>query len=159
LIEIHHRRFAVGALVLSNFGRTGDLVLPNGQKADPIQPYQPESGSIIIILGTDVPLDHRQLSRVARRAGAGIARLGSFWGHGSGDIAIAFTTADPLPHDPAVPFLSIERIHDGSIDLVFQAVVEATMEAVLNALCLAKPTLARDGRMVPALSDWLAQHP
>ncbi|MBP0437201.1 P1 family peptidase [Tianweitania sediminis] len=158
LISIASRSFTVGALVLSNFGRAGDLILPDGRRADPRQAKQPESGSIIIILGMDVPLDNRQLSRVARRAAAGLARLGSFWGHGSGDISIAFTTADPVLHSSASPFMSIERIHDGSIDLVFEAAVEATTEAILNALCFASPARGRDGRMVPALGDWLTQH-
>ncbi|QPC86354.1 S58 family peptidase [Mesorhizobium sp. NBSH29] len=155
LVEIGSRPFTLGALVLSNFGRTGDLILPNGRRADPKGPSQPESGSIIIILGTDLPLDDRQLNRVARRAGAGIARLGSFWGHGSGDIAIAFTTADPLPHASSSPFSSISRMDDRHIDLVFEAVVEATSEAVLNALCAAQSVIGRGGREIPALADWL----
>ena len=154
-IEIGSRAFTLGALVLSNFGRTGDLVLPDGRRADPKGLNKPESGSIIVLLGTDVPLDDRQLNRVARRAGAGIARLGSYWGHGSGDIAIAFTTADPLPHASPSPIISISRIDDRYIDLVFEAVVEATSEAVLNALCTAKSAVGRDGRTIPALSDWL----
>lgn len=125
--------------------------------ADPKGLSPPESGSIIIILGTDIPLDDRQLNRVARRAGAGIARLGSYWGHGSGDIAIAFTTADHLPHFPASPFSSIARLDDRRIDLVFEAVVEATAEAVLNAMCAAKSVVGRNGRRIPALSDWLKE--
>jgi D-aminopeptidase len=142
---------------LSNFGRAGDLILPDGRRADPKGLSTPESGSIIIVLGTDIPLGDRQLNRVARRAGAGIARLGSYWGHGSGDIAIAFTTADPVPHVPSSPFSSIVRIDDGRIDLVFEAVVEATAEAVLNALCAAKSAVGRNGRRIPALADWLKQ--
>jgi D-aminopeptidase len=156
-LEIGSRAFTLGALVLSNFGRTGDLVLPDGRRADPRGLIRPESGSIIVLLGTDLPLDDRQLNRIARRAGAGIARLGSYWGHGSGDIAIAFTTADPLPHTPSSPFIPISRIDDGYIDLVFEAVVEATSEAVLNALCAAESTVGRDGRKIPALTDWLKE--
>jgi len=157
LVEIGSRTFALGALVLSNFGRSGDLVLPDGRRADPRGLNKPESGSIIIVLGTDLPLDDRQLNRVARRAGAGIARLGSYWGNGSGDIAIAFTTADPLPHAPTSPFLTISRIDDGCIDRVFEAAVEATAEAVLNALCAAEATVGRNGRTIPSLADWLKE--
>lgn len=156
-LEIGSRSFTLGALVLSNFGRAGDLILPDGRRADPKGLIRPESGSIIIILGTNVPLEDRQLNRVARRAGAGIARLGSYWGHGSGDIAIAFTTADPLPHASSSPFSSISRVDDRYIDLVFEAVVEATSEAVLNALCTAKSAIGRDGRKIPALTDWLKE--
>jgi D-aminopeptidase len=156
-LEIGSRVFTLGALVLSNFGRAGDLVLPDGRRAHFKGLSTPESGSIIIILGTDIPLDDRQLNRVARRAGAGIARLGSYWGHGSGDIAVAFTTADPVPHAPSSPFSSVVRIDDGRIDLVFEAVVEATAEAVLNALCAAESAVGRNGRRIPALADWLKQ--
>lgn len=157
VMKIGDRGFTLGALVLSNFGRAGDLILPDGRRADPKAISRPESGSIIIILGTDIPLDDRQLNRVARRAGAGIARLGSYWGHGSGDIAIAFTTADPLPHVPSSPFSSIARLDDRRIDLVFEAVVEATAEAVLNAMCAAQSVVGRNGRRVPALSEWLRE--
>lgn len=159
MLEIGGRSFVLGALVLSNFGRSGDLILPDGRKADPKGVKFAENGSIIVVLGTDLPLDDRQLTRVARRAGAGIARLGSFWGHGSGDIALAFTTADPVAHAPDAPFLSIERLDERRIDLVFEAAVEATAEAVLNALCAAKGVLGRNGREFPALADWLTEHP
>lgn len=156
-VEIGSRAFTLGALVLSNFGRAGDLVLPDGRRADPKGLGEPESGSIIIILGTDIPLDDRQLNRAASRAGAGIARLGSYWGHGSGDIAIAFTTADPLPHVSPSPFISISRVDDRYIDLVFEAVVETTVEAVLNALCAAQGVVGRNRRRIPALTDWLKE--
>lgn len=156
-IEIERCAFTLGALVLSNFGRAGSLTLPDGRNADPKALARPESGSVIIILGTDIPLDDRQLNRVARRAGAGIARLGSYWGHGSGDIAIAFTTADLVPHAPASAFLSIRRLDDGLIDLAFEAAAEVTAEAVLNALCAATSVTGRDGRRFPALADWLKE--
>jgi D-aminopeptidase len=156
-MKIGDRVFTLGALVLSNFGRAGNLVLPDGRRADPKGLDKPESGSVIVVLGTDIPLDDRQLNRVARRAGAGIARLGSYWGHGSGDIAIAFTTADPQPHVPASPFMSIIRLDDRRIDLVFEAVAEATAEAVLNALCAAGSAIGRSGRRIPALKDWLRE--
>ena len=160
LLGIGGRSFTLGALVLSNFGRAGDLILPDGSRPGPRQPgpidaQKPESGSIIVILGTDIPLDSRQLSRVARRAGAGIARLGSFWGHGSGDIAVAFTTADLLPHPAPSPFISMERLDESHIDLVFEATVDATAEAVLNALCAAGSVTGRNGCRFPALSEWL----
>jgi D-aminopeptidase len=90
-------RFHLGVLVLANFGRAGDLRLPDGRRANPADPAMAERGSVIVVLATDVPLEHRQLRRVARRAGAGLARLGSFWGHGSGDVFLAFTTANRVP--------------------------------------------------------------
>ncbi|MCR2346227.1 P1 family peptidase, partial [Salmonella enterica] len=77
----------------------GDLTLPDGRHPTPDFPDQPEKGSIMMIMATDIPLEHRQLQRVIRRCGAGIARLGAFWGHGSGDIVIGFTTGNTIDHD------------------------------------------------------------
>lgn len=145
--------FTLGALVLANFGRAGDLVLPDGRRPDPRSVSAPERGSVIVVLATDLPLDQRQLQRVARRAGAGLARLGAFWGHGSGDIALAFTTADPVPHQAPL-FQTLRRLEDDLIDLPFRAAAEATQEAVLNALAAAPATMGRDGRFFPALADW-----
>ncbi len=158
-VDIAGAGFLLGALVLSNFGRSGDLVLPDGRRPHPRNPDEAEKGSIIVVLATDIPLGDRQLQRVARRAGAGIARLGSFWGHGSGDLAIAFTTADPVAHTPQEPFQPVRRLDDNHIDKVFQAAAEATSEAVLNAMCAAKPASGRDGRHFPSLGDWLAALP
>lgn len=156
LMRIDGRDFTLGALVLANFGARGDLVLPDGRRPDPRGPLEAERGSVIVILATDLPLGDRQLQRVARRAGAGLVRLGAFWGHGSGDLALAFTTADPVAHDPAEAFAPQRRLDDARIDLPFRAAAEATQEAVLNALCMAPAVKGRNGRLFPALSDWLA---
>ncbi len=153
-MAIADQTFTLGALVLANFGRSGDLILPDGRRPDPrgVQ-SPPERGSVIVILATDLPLADRQLARVARRAGAGLARLGAFWGHGSGDIALCFTTADPVAHE-APAFQPITRLDDNLIDLPFRAAAEATQEAVLNALCAATPAAGRSGRPYPSLADW-----
>jgi D-aminopeptidase len=155
VMEIDEERYTLGALVLANFGAAGDLVLPDGRRPDPRSPAVPERGSVIVVLATDLPLGDRQLQRVVRRAGAGLARLGAFWGHGSGDIALAFTTADPVAHDPETAFAPQRRLADRFIDLPFRAAAEATQEAVLNSLCQAVATPGRGGRHFPALSDWL----
>ncbi len=157
LMQIGGQSFTVGALVLANFGSAGDLVLPDGRRPDPRQPALAERGSVIVVLATDLPLADRQLQRVARRAGAGLARLGAFWGHGSGDIALAFSTADPVAHAPDSAFALLRRLDDGLIDLPFRAATEATQEAVLNALCHAPATIGRSGRVYPALADWLKE--
>lgn len=153
MMQIEGQDFVLGALVLANFGRAGDLLLPDGRRPDPRSPSAAERGSIIVIIATDLPLADRQLTRVARRAGAGLARLGAFWGHGSGDIALCFTTADPVPHVPAA-FQPIRRLDDDQIDLPFRAAAEATQEAVLNALCAADAVEGRNGRVYPSLADW-----
>lgn len=154
VMRIQDQDYTLGAMVLANFGRAGDLVLPDGRRPDPNTVSPPERGSIIVILATDLPLGDRQLARVARRAGAGLARLGAFWGHGSGDLAIAFTTADPVAHSPEAAFQPVRRLDDDLIDLPFRAAAEATQEAVLNALCAAPATQGRSGRIYPSLADW-----
>lgn len=150
------RGFHLGTLVLTNFGRAGDLVLPGGLRPDPRQPPAPERGSVIVVLATDVPLGTRQLQRVARRAGAGLARLGAFWGHGSGDIALAFTTANRVPQDAGGDFQARTVLNDARIDLMFRAATEATAEAVLNSMLAATAITGRDGATRPLLGDWLA---
>ncbi|MDE2335083.1 MAG: P1 family peptidase [Rhodospirillales bacterium] len=149
----------LGVLVQANFGRAGDLVLPDGRRPRPGDVGDaPERGSIMMVLATDVPLDQRQLERVIRRCGAGIARLGAFWGHGSGDIAIGFTTANRVDHDDPGDTMTLTRLNNARIDLLFRAAAETTEEAILNALCAAAPLAGRDGRIRPSLGDWLADH-
>jgi D-aminopeptidase len=94
----------VGALVLANYGRQPQLVLAGHAVGERLAAQQataeckePEKGSIIIVVATDAPLDARQLRRLALRAGAGLARTGSVFGHGSGDIVLAFSTAYTVP--------------------------------------------------------------
>ncbi|MDW6026397.1 P1 family peptidase [Mesorhizobium sp. BAC0120] len=159
LMRIDGDDYTLGALVLANFGRVGDLVLPDGRRPNPRSSAETEKGSVIIILATDLPLGDRQLRRVARRAGAGLARLGAFWGNGSGDIALCFTTADPVAHEPRKAFQSLRQLADDRIDMPFRAAAEATQEAVLNALCAAPATTGRTGRSFPALAAWLMENP
>ena len=154
-ISLDGREHHLGALVLSNFGRAGDLVLPNGRRPDSRRASEAESGSVIIVLATDIPLEHRQLKRVARRAGAGIARLGAFWGHGSGDIAIAFSTADAVDHDEKRGLVAVRVLNESRIDLLFQAAAEATQEAVLNSMLASPAFEGRGGARRPSLADWL----
>lgn len=154
-VTVAGRAHHLGALVLANFGRAGDLVLPDGRRPDPRQPAAPEKGSIIVILATDVPLDQRQLQRICRRGGAGIARTGAFWGHGSGDIVLGFTTANRIDHAPQGDLAPMQRLSDSRIDDMFRAVAEATQEAILNALCAATAVSGPGGATRPLLSDWL----
>jgi D-aminopeptidase len=118
----HH----LGALLLANFGRPGDLRLPDGKRADPSAIATPENGSVIVVIATDVPLDHRQLRRVIRRAGAGLAWAGSFWGHQSGDLFVGFTTANRVAHDATEEILPFRMLNEARLDLLFQAAAEAT---------------------------------
>ncbi len=154
-LAVAGREFCLGVLVLANFGRTGDLVLPDGRRIDPAAPPLPDAGSVIVVMATDLPLGYRQLRRVARRAGVGVARVGSFWGNGSGDIALAFTTANRVPHAPARDLLDQRVLAEERIDLVFRAMADATQEAVLDALAAAEPMTGRDGHHRRALREFL----
>ncbi|MFD1881184.1 P1 family peptidase [Paracoccus pacificus] len=145
----------LGALVLANFGRDGDLVLPDGRRPDSRGDAGAEKGSIIVVLATDVPVDQRQLQRICRRAGAGIARLGAFWGHGSGDIVLGFTTQNRVSHAADNDVIPVTRLADDRIDEMFRAACETTEEAVLNALCAATAVTGPNGETRPLLADWL----
>lgn len=157
LMRLDGRDFTLGVLVLANFGNAGDLVLPDGRRPVPPVPTSaaPERGSVIIVLATDLPLESRQLSRVARRCGAGLARLGAFWGHGSGDIAVAFSTAGRIAHHETADLLPMTMLNESRIDLPFRAAAEATQEAVLNAMLAAPAVIGRDGHRRPSLADAL----
>jgi D-aminopeptidase len=152
----------LGALVLANFGRAGDLRFPPGCGAQPPAgraqgQVVPEAGSCIVVLGTDIPLDHRQLRRVARRAGVGLAWCGSFWGNGSGDVALAFTTANRVPHEADADLLEQRVLAEGRIDRLFQAAAEATQEAVLDALAAAETMVGRHGHRRVGLREALGR--
>lgn len=161
-----HGRYTLGALVLANFGRRRDLLIagvPVGhelERKDQPQQAAPstsaerrEQGSVIVLLSTDAPLDARQLGRLTRRVSLGLARTGTHMGHGSGDIAIAFSTAQHIPHDaaPLTHTAAVLNEQHPAIDMLFLAVVEATEEAVLNALCAAQSIEGRDGHRIEAL--------
>ena len=157
-IDLDGRLYHLGVLVLSNFGRAGDLRLPDGTCVSPdvaASADATEKGSIIIVAATDIPLSDRQLGRVIRRSGVGLARLGSFWGHGSGDIALGFTTANRLSHDEKTALVTMDILNEGRIDLLFEAMADATQEAVLDALVAAGPMTGRAGHHRPGLADAL----
>lgn len=149
----------VGALVLANFGRPDDLTIagvPVGRslrRDAGTTPATRDRGSIIVVLATDAPLDARQLGRVARRVPLGLARTGSVGGHGSGDLAIAFSTANRIAHEPTGPTRATVVLDEGHpiVDDLFRAAVETTEEAVLNALWAAQAVEGRDGHRREAL--------
>ncbi|WP_300684863.1 P1 family peptidase, partial [uncultured Bilophila sp.] len=118
----------------------------------------PEKGSIIMVLATDAPLDIAQLGRLAQRAGNGLARTGSIYGHGSGDVAVAFSTAHALPWPEAGEPVLLPHAPDSCLDVLFQAAAEATEQAVFKALFLAEPIVGREGRrrlsIREALPEW-----
>ncbi len=154
-VRLDGSQYHLGVLVLANVGRAGDLRLPDGRRVDPEVGVVAEAGSCIVVIATDVPLESRQLGRVAKRAGVGLAWCGAFWGNGSGDIALAFTTANPVPHAPEEEFLERRVLAEGRIDRLFQATAEATQEAVLDALAAAETTVGRNGHRRVGLAELL----
>jgi len=145
----------LGVLVLANFGAAGDLVLPDGRRPHPGTGAMPDQGSIIVVMATDAPLDHRQLRRVIRRGGAGLARLGSHWGHGSGDVMVGFSTANRMKLVAKTDILPFHMIAESKIDLFFRAMVDATADAVLDALMSSETTTGRGGTTRLGLRDVL----
>ena len=105
----------------------------------------------MVVVATDAPLLPNQLERLARRAGLGLARTGSTAGHGSGEIFLAFSTGFRVPRDPAEPLTTTTHLHDGFLDRLFMATVEATEEAVIDSLFVADTVSGRAGNVVPGL--------
>ena len=157
--------YTVGALVLANYGKPRQLVLAGEALGERLarrlaaNDDEAEKGSIIMVLATDAPLDARQLRRLALRAGAGLARTGSVFGHGSGDIALAFSTAYTLPDRPERPMPAVALLHENRLDALFQAAADSTEQAIVHALLRATAVTGRDGHHRPALAELLQQPP
>ncbi|MGN7471368.1 DmpA family aminopeptidase [Brevibacillus sp. SAFN-007a] len=151
--------YTLGALVLSNFGNKDDFLgdrlfaCATGESAVAEAVEKEEDGSIIMVLATDAPLSDRQLLRVAKRAGIGLGRTGSHFGHGSGDIVIAFSTAYKIPHrTESVTETRVQLREDHPVmNELFAAAAEVTEEAIYNSLSQAVTTAGRKGRTVHAM--------
>ncbi len=185
MAELDGKFYTLGILVLSNYGSLHDLVIqgrPVGKELekkidvhqqidrrlavgqDPEtrpgmgneQGLEIEQGSIIIIMATDVPLSDRQIRRVCKRAVVGLARLGSYIGHGSGDIVIGFTTANKLKITEERDVVLLQALREDKLDVLFRAAAEATEEAVLNSMVTAQRTIGVRGNVRESLKDYLA---
>jgi D-aminopeptidase len=129
--------FIIGVLVQANCGRRPNLTIAGvrvGKEIPENAVFSQENGSIIIVVATDAPLLPHQLKRLARRATLGLARTGSYSGNGSGDLFIAFSTANPKVANPDAVTHSVETIPNDLLDPIFEGVVDATEEAIVNAL-------------------------
>jgi len=145
--------YTLGVLVNANHGRRSELIMsgvPVGKLYGPSTAQGPE-GSIIIVIATDAPLDARQLKRLAKRAAMGLARTGSTIRHGSGDFILAFSTATVIPHYPEKATYPVTAFADTHLNLLFTATVEATNEAILNALTMATTVIGRDDHKAEAI--------
>jgi len=148
-------RATVGVLVQANCGRRPQLTIRGlsiGKEIPGSVFNQQETGSIIIVVATDAPLLPHQLKRLARRTALGLARTGSVSGNGSGDLFIAFSTANPHAADSSPPTRTIETMPNELMDPLFTATVEATEEAIINALVDNHDMTGRDNHKVEALS-------
>ena len=156
-VEVADHSYVAGALVQANYGNRETLTIagvPVGKHLPVDDPRPPalsgDSGSIVVVLATDAPLLPHQLERVARRAALGLGRMGSFAGNGSGDIFVAFSTAnaDALS---GVPVAHSTSLANSALDPLFLAVVQATEEAIVNALIAARDMQGTDGHVARAL--------
>src|SRR5437667_848302 len=130
------RTYTVGVFVQANFGRRALLMIagvPVGKEI-PGSVYKEDTGSCIAVVATDAPLLPNQLKRLARRVSIGLARTGTISGNGSGDLFIAFSTANRNSWAPDQVTHSVQTIPNDLMDPIFTGVVEATEEAVVNAL-------------------------
>ncbi len=152
----------IGALVQANFGRRFQLMIdgvPVGKHitegapfSKGANPFGEENGSLIVVLATDAPLLPHQLKRLAKRATLGMARTGSMGGNGSGDIFLAFSTANSgAASPPAANIAQIQALPNGELDLLLYAAALATEEAIINALIAAETMTGCEDLTVPAL--------
>lgn len=158
MVELDGRSHTVGALVLSNHAVFDDLLVggtPIHTLLEQQIPPHEDKGSIITILATDIPLSERQLRRLCRRALVGLSRTGSYCGNGSGEIVIAFTTANRVPHEEKTAILPMGMLHDDAINPLFRAVAECVEESVLSSLLHAETVTGKNGRTVRSLAELL----
>ena len=145
--------YTVGALVQCNYGRKSGLVIagvPVGREMAGSGAREEDNGSIIVVLATDAPLLPHQLKRMARRVGLGLARDGAIASNGSGDIFIAFSTANPGAASPTGT-VALTALPNDRMDPLFAAAVQSVEEAVINAMVAATTMTGANGRTVRAL--------
>jgi D-aminopeptidase len=155
IVELSGQRFTIGALLQTNYGSRHQLLIagaPVGRHIADLMPKRHQEGSCIGVLATDLPLHPGQLRRLARRIDIGLGRTGSVGNDGSGEIFIAFSTANQIPRSTPQAAHPIKVLVEGQFwtegspfDLIFDAVVEATEEAAFNAMVAADTVEGRDG--------------
>lgn len=165
IVELDGKEYVIGVLVQSNFGAMTDFVLagrPAGRRimeilkaGEKAAEKQEDRGSIMTILATDLPVTSRQLKRIIRRTAVGIARTGSYTGHGSGEVMIGFTTANRIPASGHGKLISLSMIPEDAINPVFQAAAEAAHEAILNSMVCAESACGLGGEQYCSLASFL----
>ena len=162
IIPADGKEYTIGSIVMSNFGSFGNLVVGGDRIGERIKRQveeqngeEKDKGSIIIIIGTDLPLSERQLNRLSRRSALALGRVGSYSGNGSGDIAISFTTANRIMHYSENSVTDMKMFKDDDLDKVFEAAVEAVEEAIVSSLYHAETTTGFRGNTYKSLRAYL----
>ncbi len=161
VLDLKGQSVTVGVLVNTNYANRHQLEIrgvPVGREITDLMPEYHKEGSCIAVVATDAPLHPRQLRRLARRVDVGLARTGSVGNDGSGEIFIAFSTANRIPRETPRLGHPVEVMAEGQfwtqgspMDRLFEAVADATEEAALNALFQATTMRGRDGHVLHAL--------
>lgn len=164
LVPAGDKSYTVGALLLTNHALKDDLLVAGEAVGPRIPNPRPkdkdkDKGSCIILLATDAPLSERQLKRLCMRSAVGLSRTGSYMANGSGEIAIAFSTANRVPHYPDGAVLPLGMVHDDLLDDFFRAVAETVEEAVLSSMLHAGVVTGFKDRKLLALADYIDPRP
>jgi D-aminopeptidase len=152
IVEIEGRRYTVGTLVQANYGVRSELRIagvPVGKFMPTPQPEAADQGSIIVVVASDAPLLPQQLERLARRAALGLARTGSYSGDGSGDLFLAFSTANDSASQ--VRSFELRALANGQLNPLFLATVQSVEESIVNALVAAETMTGVNGTTVKAI--------
>jgi len=157
---IDDRESLLGALVMTNMGQKRDFTIDGKNIGEAIilvdgEDQKPDTGSIIIVLATDVALSERQLKRVAKRAAVGLSRTGSFVGSGSGEVVLAFTTKNSVSHYKNEKNEKLTRTHEDDLDILFRAAAESVEEAILNSMITAETTTGIEGNARKSLQEYM----
>ena len=153
VLTVANTAVTLGIFVQANFGLTSQLTIagvPVGRHLAKAH-EDPERGSIIAVVATDAPLLPHQLKRLTRRVGLGMGRSGAISGHGSGDLFLAFSTANEMAHRNTDQLSSTQFIPDAQLDPLFEAVIQAVDEAILNAMVANETMTGFKGARVAAL--------
>ncbi len=154
LIDIEEDTFTVAAFVQSNFGKRHLLTIagiPIGVHFPTDESPNTDLGSIIGVVATDAPLLPHQLKRVARRSSYGIARSGGIASNESGDLFVAFSTANDAVIEHNFGTVSVEMFGEGNLSVIYEAAIQAMDEAIMNALFAGETMVGRDGNTAPGL--------
>lgn len=156
VVKVKDKAYTLGAILMSNFGEPGNLRIDGRKIPAPLPKAEDkDKGSVIIVIGTDLPLSDRQLRRVAKRATVGLGRVGSYLGNGSGDIAIAFSTSNIVPHYCESGIIDMKMVHDDALDNIFEATAETVEEAVISSLYHAETVRGIRDRVLYGLREFI----